>query len=138
MVYLILLSTLSLISCGNEKSSQSSKEINTVCEEMDCLSKVNWKIFLQGKTFPFKSRVVINNETVINECFFKQKYGIDRTSNPEQILLDNFQMPLNDRVSVSIYDLGEDCSQDKEFLSSGDIPFETSKTSTGLEVLINL
>jgi hypothetical protein len=138
MVCLMVLSTLSLMSCGHEKSSQSSKEINTVCEEMDCLSKVNWKILLQGKSFPAKSRIMINNETVINECFFKQKYSIDRSTNPESIVLENFQMPTKDRVSFSIYDMGEDCSQNIEFLVSDDIPFETSKTTSGIEVLINL
>lgn len=138
MFCLIVLSTFSLISCGHEKSSQSSKEINTICEDSDCLSKVNWKIILQGKSFPSKSRVVINNETVINECISKQKYSIDRTSNPENIVLENFQMPNDDRVRLSIYDLGEDCSQNIEFIKSEDIPFEKIKTANFLEILINL
>lgn len=128
---------LTLVSCGNHKSS-SKGEINPVTE-IDGMSSVNWKILLQGRNFPDKSRVDINGTTVLNECVSKQKYAIDRTAEPEELYLENFYVPKRGEVKINIVDLGSDCSSETSFLSNDNVTFEVTKGAGDVsELLINL
>lgn len=129
---------LLLISCGDNVKVKNSKESNSVCSSSDCDLIYNWKLTLHGKSFPDKTKIIINNQIVLNECFNKQKYSINRGSYPETLYLEHFIAPKRGELSVKVYDLGVDCSEENEFLSNQDVPFEELKTSQGHEILINL
>lgn len=130
---------LTLVSCGKDDSkSKTRAEVNPICSEIDCLSSVNWKIQLEGRSFPYKSRVDINGTTVLNECVSKQKYSIDRTSNPEALYLDNYYVPKRGDVKIDIIDLGSDCDSESTFISNDKVDFEVSKTSGFAEIIISL
>lgn len=128
---------LTLVSCGNDNKS-SSRQKQDACGEVDCLSSVNWKIVLQGKTFPDKSRVDINGTTVLNECVSKQKYAIDRSAEPQQLYLENFYVPKRGEVKINVVDLGNDCHSESTFLSDDNVEFEVSKEAGVSEIVINL
>ena len=129
---------LTLASCGNDKKSKSHKEVNPVCSDIDCLSSINWKIVLQGRAFPEKARVDINGTTVLNECVSKQRYYIDRWSEPQQLYLDSFYVPKRGDLKIDIVDLGSDCSYESSFISDNDVEFEVSKNAGISEILIRL
>lgn len=135
---LSIISLLSLASCGEKSVSRSSKEANPICTEIDCLSSATWKVSLQGRSFPEKAKVVINNETILNECLMKQKYSVDRSTSPESLKLESFFIPKRGELSIAIYDLGLDCNQESEFISEKDVQFDAVKTVEGQEILINL
>lgn len=137
---LLFVSTLlvTLAGCGNDNKTKTFKEVNPVCSEIDCLSSINWKILLQGRAFPDKTRVDINGTTVINECVSKQRYTIDRWSEPQSIYLDNFIIPKRGELKIDIVDLGSDCVYESSFISDNDVEFEVTKSSGVSEVLINL
>ncbi len=127
-----------LASCGNNNSSKSHREANPVCSEIDCLSSINWKIVLQGRAFPDKARVDINGSTILNECVSKQKYTIDRQSEPQHLYLDNFFIPKRGELKIDVVDLGSDCSYESAFISNDKVDFEISKSAGVSEILINL
>lgn len=131
---------LSLVSCGNKKSNSktSGSVVNTVCDNINCMSSIDWKIFLQGQVFPKKSRLEINGETVLDECLSKQQYRIDRESAPQSITLGGFIVPKQGQVRLRIVDQGWDCSDERTFIQKENVPFEVVKTITGREIVINL
>ena len=128
---------LTLVSCGNESKSSHHKAPVT-CEDVSCLSSVNWKIQLQGKAFPDKVRVDINGTTVLNECVSKQKYAIDRQAEPQHLLLENFYVPKRGEVKINVADLGSDCHSESSFISDDDVEFEVNKDAGAAEIVINL
>lgn len=127
---------LTLVSCGNHKSSSSpQKEVNAVCAEVDCMSAVNWKILLQGRSFPQQSRVDINGTTVLNECVAKQKYSIDRSVDPEELYLENFFVPKRGELKIHV----SDCETGAEVIANDNVNFEVTKGAGDVtELLINL
>lgn len=129
---------LTLASCGNDNKSSSRKEANPICSEVDCMSSVNWKIVLQGRAFPDKSRVDINGTTVLNECVSKQKYSIDRSAEPQQLYLENFYVPKRGELKIDVIDMGSDCDNESSFISDSNVNFEVSKTGEVSEIHINL
>lgn len=129
---------VTLASCGNDNSSSSRKEKNAVCSELDCLSSINWKIVLQGRAFPDKARIDVNGSTVLNECVSKQRYSIDRYSEPQHLYLENFYVPKRGQLKIDVVDLGSDCSYESTFISNDKVDFEISKSSGVSEILINL
>ncbi len=140
---LVALSTLlvTAVSCGNDSKSSKKKstpEVNPVCDSIDCMSTVNWKIVLQGQVFPVKTRVDINGETVLDECMGKQQYSIDRSAAPMSITLDNFYVPRAGAANIKIIDRGWDCRQNINFISVENAQFEVVKSSGLREILFNL
>ena len=129
---------LTLVSCGdNDKKSQVSKQADPICEDVNCLSSVTWKIALQGKNFPDKSRVDINGSTVLNECVSKQRYMIDRDTNPQSLTLENFEVPKRGDLKIHVVDLGH-CDSESKFIEDENVNFELVKSGEVSEVLINL
>jgi hypothetical protein len=128
---------LTLVSCGNDHNSKSHAKAPS-CGDVDCLSSVNWKIVLQGRSFPDKSRVDINGSTVLNECVSKQKYAIDRTAEPEQLYLENYLVPKRGDLKIDVIDMGHDCASESTFISNDKVDFEVSKTAGQTEILISL
>lgn len=130
---------LTLASCGNDTKSKSRVvEANPVCSEIDCLSSVNWKIVLQGKSFPDNSRIDINGTTVLNECVSKQKYFIDRATEPQSLYLDNFYVPKRGELKIDVVDLGHNCDEEAMFLSDENVNFEVNKDFGVSEIHISL
>ena len=129
---------LTFASCGNDSKSKSHKEVNPVCSEIDCLSSINWKIVLQGRAFPDKARVDINGTTILNECVSKQRYSINRWSEPQELYLEGFFVPKRGDLKIDIVDLGSDCSYESSFISDNDVEFEVSKNAGMSEILIRL
>lgn len=127
---------LTLASCGNNDKS-SKGQGPQACSEIDCLSSVNWKINLQGRTFPDKSRVDINGTTVINECVSKQKFSIDRTSEPQSISLESYYVPKRGELKIDVIDLGH-CDTESTFISDDKVNFDVVKGADVTEILINL
>lgn len=131
--------TLTLVSCGNDsKSSKSTQEINPVCDSIECLSNITWKINLQGQDFPRKSRVEINAVSVLDECMGKQQYSIDRDSTPQSLTLENYTVPRAGEVKIHIVDQGWDCSEEQTFIKNDNVTFEVDKGVAGNRVIINL
>lgn len=129
---------LTVVSCGdNDKNSRVSKQVDPICEDVNCLSSVNWKIALQGKNFPDKSRVDINGTTVLNECVSKQKYMIDRDSNPQSLSLENYEIPKRGELKIHVVDLGH-CDSETKFIEDNNVNFELVKSGEVSEVHINL
>lgn len=128
---------LTLVSCGSDNKSSGSQEQNAVCE--NCITSANWKILLPGRSFPDKSRVDINGTTVLNECVSKQKYMINRSSDPQELYLDNFYVPKRGELKINIVDLGSDCDSESTFFENSNVEFEETKGAGGTtELLINL
>jgi hypothetical protein len=132
------LALLALASCGNDKKSNSRSEVNRVCEDVSCLASISWKIRLPGRSFPDRTKIDINGATVLNECVSKQKYMIDRYSEPQSLTLDNFYPPKKGDLKIEIVDLGQDCDSYTTFLSNNDVDFTVTKTSGTPSILIDL
>ena len=133
-----LLLLFSLVGCGNRHKSKAHNEMNAACTELDCLSSINWKIRLQGQSFPDKTRIDVNGTTVLNECVSKQKYSIDRSADPEMLVLENYYIPKNGDLKIDLYDLGSDCGIENKIISNENVPFLFEKSETGSEILIML
>jgi hypothetical protein len=129
---------LTLVGCGNDTKSKGQKELNPVCSEIDCLSSVNWKIILPGRSFPEKSRVDINGTTVLNECVSKQKYAIDRTAEPETLYLENYIVPQKENLRIEVLDLGSDCDSESSFIVNEKVNFDINKLTGITEIVISL
>lgn len=128
-----------LSSCGDHHQSKSStKSYKPDCSELNCLSSVAWKIVLEGKNFPEKSRVDVNGTTVLNECVSKQKYAIDRGAIPQELVMDNFYVPSRGNLKIDITDLGNDCNSESSFISESDVEFEVLKDMDQSQILIRL
>ncbi len=126
------------MSCGNESKSKSRRTVNPVCSGVGCLSSINWKLLLEGRSFPSKSRIDINGTTILNECVSKQKYFIDRSTAPEALVLPDFTMPKRGELAIDIIDMGDDCAQESVFFSDDNVEFEFTKSGDANEVLIVL
>lgn len=107
--------------------NNSKKKSQLTCSDIDCLSSIDWKIMLQGQSFPEVARVDINGVTVINECFTKQKYMIDRSAVPEVLNLENFSIPARGQLKVEVFNMGSDCSFEEVLISNDDVEFEVTK-----------
>jgi hypothetical protein len=129
---LFTFSAFTLFSCSqennrSEKKSPRKTETETPirrevapapsCQGVECLSQVDWRIYLQGQNFPDKILVKVNGSLMIDECLEKQKYSVKRGYNPEFIYFDKFKIPSEKKVQVDIYDLGSDCQKEELFLS---------------------
>jgi len=125
---------LTLASCGGNKSSDKKAQSNPICIGVECLSSVNWRIQLPGKSFPNKTRIDVEGTTVLNECVSKQKYYIDRYSNPQMIYLDNYYAPTTDTVKIDVYDLGH-CDSETKIISDS-LNYEINKRDQ--EIIISL
>ncbi len=139
-LYLVVMGSLlfGAISCGNRPESKSRKTVNPVCSGVGCLSSISWKLLLEGRSFPSKSRIDINGTTILNECVSKQKYLIDRSTAPESLVLPDFTMPKRGELAIDVIDMGDDCAQESTFFSDDNVDFEFTKSGDTNEVLIVL
>ena len=128
---------LTLVSCGEKSnsSSNSDKLENPVCSDASCLSSVNWRIQLQGKNFPDRARIDVDGTTVLNECISKQRYYIDRNSNPQHIYLESYYPPAKSTAKIEVYDLGN-CNMETKIFSDDNLNYELNKKDK--EIVINI
>lgn len=125
---------LSIVSCG-DKSSHSKR-----APAIDPLvTSADWKIVLEGKSFPHKAMVSIDDEIVVNECADKQSYFIDREANPENLPLPAYKVPLKNTVKIEVTDMG-DCSgrSESSFFANPETHYEMTKNGAHADVLIRL
>lgn len=125
---------LSVASCGDNSSSK------TRAPAVDPLiTSADWKIVLEGRSFPNKALVAIDDEIVVNECADKQSFFIDRSMSPETLPMPSYKVPQKNTVKVAITDLG-DCSgsNESEFVPATNANYEMTKTGAHAEVLVRL
>ena len=126
---------LTLVSCGGNDSSSSKRS-----PAIDPLvTSADWKIVLEGRSFPAKSMISVNDEVVVNECADKQSYFINRESQPETLPMPNYKVPMAATVKVEVTDLG-DCSGTNEssFVPASDVNYEMTKDGAHAEVIVRL
>jgi hypothetical protein len=127
---------LSIVSCGehNKSSSHRAPAVDPL------ITNADWKILLEGRSFPNKAMVVIDDQIVVNECSNKQSYFIDRDSNPQSLTMKNFLVPTTATVKVEVVDLGRSCSDesDDSKFHDGQTHYELTKDGAHAEVLIRL
>lgn len=130
---------LSAVSCGSDNKSSSpvaNQETNTLCAENEvCADTVNWKILLEGSSFPESASVKINDFAVIDECHdSKSEIKIDRTTNPESITLKDFFVPKRGELKIVV----SDCAAEVEVLSNTDVDFSVEKDGETRSILVRL
>ncbi|MES2525655.1 MAG: hypothetical protein V4598_01155 [Bdellovibrionota bacterium] len=124
----------SLVSCGGD-SNGSSKRGPAVDQ---LVTSADWKILLEGRSFPNKAMVTVNDEVVVNECADKQTFFINRESNPQTLPMANYLVPTADSVKIEITDMGENCDAESSFFSGTDVPYEMTKDGAHAEVIVRL
>jgi hypothetical protein len=127
---------LSLASCGeNDKGHVAKRSVDPLVTSAD------WKIVLEGRSFPDKALVTVNDDIVVNECADKQSYFIDRESTPQVLPMDNFAVPTEGSVKIEITDLGANCADDSDdstFHSGPETKYEMTKDGAHAEIVIRL
>ncbi len=121
---------LTLVSCGDHSSSSSNRR--PAVDQL--ITSANWKILLEGKSFPDKTMITVNDEVVVNECADKQTYFIDRESNPQSLSMNDYKVPSSSAVKIEV----TDCDADTAFLPAAEVPFELSKNGNHAEIIIHL
>jgi hypothetical protein len=128
---------LSLVSCGNHHSKSNNR-----APALDPLvTSADWKILLEGRSFPNKAMITVNDAIVINECANKQSFYINRDSNPQSVTMKNYEVPLTPTVKIQITDLGHSCKDDSDDSIFHDGPqthYDLNKNGAHAEVLIRL
>ncbi len=128
---------LSIVSCGDNSSGPSTRK--PVIDQL--ITSADWKIVLEGRSFPNKALVAINDEVVVNECADKQSYFINRESNPQFFPMNGYLVPTKKTVKIEVTDLGEDCgseSDDSSFLPATEKDYELTKNGAHAEVTVRL
>ena len=128
---------LTLVSCGDNDKSGSARR-----PAIDPLvTSADWKILLEGRSFPNKAMVSINDEVVVNECADKQSYFINRESTPQVLPMSNYLVPTAGSVKLEITDLGSHCgdeSDDSTFHSGPETKYEMTNDGAHAEIVIRL
>jgi 1-aminocyclopropane-1-carboxylate deaminase/D-cysteine desulfhydrase-like pyridoxal-dependent ACC family enzyme len=130
-------SLLALVSCGGDHSSKShsAPQREAVCSTADCAAAMKWKILLQGRSFPHKATVQINGTDLLNECLGKQKYFIDRSTDPQSISMESYATPVQGELKISVIN----CTDSSVIFTQDNVPFDIVKDARGAsEVLVNL
>ncbi len=126
-----------LASCGGDSNGSSSRK--PAIDQL--VTSADWKILLEGRSFPNKAMVAVNGEVVVNECADKQTYFINRESNPQVLPMANYLVPTGTTVKVAVTDMGDDCSSDgddSDFVPAADMDFEMTKDGAHAEVTVRL
>lgn len=122
-----------IISCGDHSSGTSKRtpSVDTLVTSAD------WKIVLEGRSFPMSSMVMVNDEVVVNECADKQSYFIDDESST--LPMTNYKVPHAATVKIEVIDMG-DCSGANEtsFVPAIDVTYEMTKNGAHAEVIVRL
>lgn len=125
---------LTLASCGDHSSNSHKAR-----PSLDPLvTSADWKITLEGKTFPNKTMVVIDDEIVVNECANKQSYFINRETEPQMLPLPSYRVPQKPTVKVEVLDMGDGCDAESNFLVDPETHYEMTKDGAHADILIRL
>lgn len=121
---------LSLVSCGNDSGSKSRKP---AIDQL--VTSANWKIVLEGRSFPSKAVVTVNDEVVVNECADKQSYFINREENPQNLPMANYKVPQGTTVKIEV----DDCTgTESALVPAADFEYEMTKNGSVAEVLVRI
>lgn len=123
-----------LASCGGD-SNGSSKRGPTVDQ---LVTSADWKILLEGRSFPNKAVVAVNDEVVVNECADKQSYFINREASPQFLSMADYKVPTAEVIKIEVTDMGDNCDAESSFFSGADVPFEMTKDGAHAEVIVRL
>lgn len=126
---------LSIVACGGNDSGSSKRK--PAIDQL--ITSADWKIVLEGRSFPNKAMVFVNDEVVVNECADKQSYFID--DETQSITMKGYKVPAGKTVKIEIADHGDDCttdSDDSTFLPATDKDYELTKNGAHAEVLVRL
>lgn len=119
-----------LVSCGDNSSSSSKRgpSVDTLVTSAD------WKILLEGRSFPAKSMISVNDEIVVNECADKQSYFINRETTPETLAMPGYKVPQAVTVKIAV----EDCTSGSVALEPAEYEYEMTKNGAHAEVIVRL
>jgi hypothetical protein len=123
-----------LASCGGDSEGSSSPR--RVIDQL--VTSADWKILLEGRSFPDKALVSVNDEIVVNECADKQSYFINRESSPQTLRMPNYKVPNAESVKIEVTDMGENCDAESSFFSGPQVPYEMTKDGAHAEVVVRL
>jgi hypothetical protein len=133
------------VACGSDNDKKSSSpgrtpqaEQNPVCESLECKAQATWRVAVEGRNFPDRSRIEVNDVVVLDECVSKQSNKIDRTVTPQTLVLENYLVPRVGQVKIHIVDQGADCEENTTFLLNDNVDFAFVNAIAGAEVIINL
>lgn len=126
---------LTLASCGDKSNGSSSRK--PAIDQL--ITSASWKIVLEGRSFPNKAMVAVNEEIVVNECADKQSFFINRESSPETLPMPNYKVPTANTVKIEVTDLG-DCSGTNEssFVPAADVNYDMTKDGAHAEVIVRI
>ncbi len=136
-----------LISCSqnddrsssrSSKTLQEARSVTPLCDGEECPSIIDWKIYLQGKSFPSKVRLEIDEKIVLDECLSKQRFSIKRFVTPQVAYLDNYSLPSTEKLKIKVVDLGESCDSEETFIYDESAPFEIKKIGNRHFVVVDL
>lgn len=125
---------LTVVSCGdNSSSSKRAPSVDPLVTSAD------WKITLEGRSFPANALVAIDDETVVNECADKQSYFIDRDSETQNLPLKNYKVPQKATLKIEVMDMG-DCSgrSESSFFSNAETQYEMTKDGAHADIVVRL
>lgn len=120
---------VTLVSCGGDKGSKSAPEVNT----NPVVQSYNWKL-LNGRGFPEKAYVEINNVPVINECNHKNILKIDRSSNPESLMIPAWDAPNGEFAKVVV----DDCTNMGVSTLTESVRMDINKSGAVAEVTLSI
>lgn len=120
---------VTLVSCGGDESSKSVPEtnLNTVVQSY------NWKL-LNGRGFPEKAYVEINNVPVLNECNHKNILMIDRMSAPESLSIPSWDAPTGEFAKVVV----DDCTNMGVSTLTESVRVDINKSGAVAEVTLSI
>lgn len=122
-----------VIGCGDHSGNTTNRapSVDTLVTSAD------WKIVLEGRSFPRTSLVMVNDEVVANECADKQSYFIDHETST--LAMPNYKVPGALSAKIEVTDMG-DCSGTNEstFVSPTEVQFEMTKNGAHAEIIVRL
>ncbi len=120
---------LTLVSCGNDKKSSPSIQPS----QEPLVTSYDWKV-VNGRGFPEKAMVEVNNEVLINECHGKQVNRIDRSVLPHVLTVTDMESaPASESVNVKVFECDTDV-----VVSDDTVGFELNKNGVLGEVVIRI
>ncbi len=125
---------LTLASCGGD--SNGSPQRGPTVDQL--VTSADWKILLEGRSFPNKAVVAVNDEVVVNECADKQSYFINREASPQFLSMADYKVPTAEVIKIEVTDMGDNCDAESSFFSGAEVPFEMTKDGAHAEVIVRL
>lgn len=129
-----------IVSCGSDNRTTSQNpnfnpNNNCVPGSIQCQQNgpsSDWIINTNFKNFPSKVKVILNGQTILDECadrrgqFFPGKITRARNSNHVRITIENHFTPIPGLLPMEIVRLGKKCLWWATYYYQGDVDFNLS------------